>query len=84
MEYWQVVFVNGGPDIDFQVKGETEMDNQSGVGFRLGVGARLRFGPWMLSVAPAVKNYALLAFKGKRYRQRLVTGGAAVGFGYCF
>ncbi|MEC3878782.1 outer membrane beta-barrel protein [Parapedobacter sp. 10938] len=77
-------FIHGGPDIDFQVNGDANMDNQSGVGFTIAVGARHAFGPWGLSVAPQVKNYALLAFKGDRYQQRLITGGASVGISYRF
>ncbi len=77
-------FVHGGPDIDIQVNGDTGMDNQSGVGFTIAVGARHAFGPWVLSVAPAVKNYALLAFKDERYQRRLIIGGAAIGCGYRF
>ena len=77
-------FLHGGPDIDIQVNGETGIDDQSGVGFKLGVGAQHTFGPWILSVAPAIKNYALIAFNRERYHQRLFTGGASVGFAYRF
>lgn len=77
-------FIRGGPDIDVQLKDETGMDNQSGVGLTIAVGARHAFGPWVLSVAPEVKNYALLAFNGEGYRQRLIVSGASVGFAYRF
>lgn len=64
-------FLHGGPDVDIQVNGETGIDDQSGVGFTVGVGAQHTFGPWVLSVTPAVKNHTLIAFNRERYHQRV-------------
>ncbi len=77
-------FIHGGPDIDLQVKEENGMGVQSGIGFTGGIGAQHAFGPWTLSIAPTVKNYALIAFDGERYQRRLITGGASIGLAYRF
>lgn len=54
-------FVHGGPDIDFQLTEQADMDSQSGVGFSLGIGGRYRFGPWALSIPVVSHPHRMLA-----------------------
>ena len=77
-------FLHGGPSIDIQPEKWESVDNQDGIGLSAGIGGRYALGNWTLSILPSVKQYALIPFSNGKYRQRLMTAGAALSVGYEF
>lgn len=77
-------FIHGGPSIDIQPEKWERMDSQGGIGFSAGIGGHYTTEKWSFSLAPAVKQYALIPFGQEKYHQRLMTTGATVTVGYRF
>ena len=78
-------FVNGGLLLDFETSSSKIIDNQSGVGALLGVGAQYQLNNRLgLFINPYTKLHALIPFASETYHDRLWEWGVRVGVTYSF
>ena len=78
-------FVNGGLLLGFESSSSGIVDNQSGVGALLGVGAQYEFNNGFgLFINPYLKAHSLIHFSSDKYHQRLMEYGVRVGVTHSF
>lgn len=76
-------FINGGPNLDFGINNNTDWtDSQSGLGWRMGIGAKIEFRKVVFVINPYLKVHSLPAFNPERYQQHLMESGVSFGVGY--
>ncbi len=73
--------INGGPVLSLQL-GEKDFDNQSGVGYFVGIVAKYPFQRGLIYLAPYFKRHALIPFRKEPLQQRLTQLGVQLGIGY--
>lgn len=83
-EMLDYLFVHGGMLIDVEINRKTDQstDNQSGLGFGLGLGGRLPAGNFEFFVDPFINLRAVLPFEKDNHHQHLLEGGVKLGVGY--
>ncbi|MFP4472122.1 MAG: hypothetical protein ACLFPE_15675 [Bacteroidales bacterium] len=78
------LFIHGGPLIDVEINRKTgqSTDNQSGLGFGLGLGGRLPTGSFEFFIDPFINLRAILPFEKDNHHQHLLEAGVKLGVGY--
>ncbi len=76
-------FVEAGPMLDFQLSDGT-YDSQTGIGYGIGLGAKVPIKRFFAYVNPSFKRHAVIAFDKARYQQHLTEVGVQFGIGYQF
>jgi hypothetical protein len=75
-------FINGGATLGFDIAGNNSIDNQTGIGSVLGIGAKYDFRSGLsVYVNPYSKVYPLLPFTLDKY-QRTLENGIRIGIMY--
>jgi hypothetical protein len=84
--FWQYFFLNGGLILDLDITKDKYLDNQTGIGAILGVGAKYNFPktPIGLFVNPYLKHRPLIPFTKERYHLRTMESGFRIGVVYNF
>jgi hypothetical protein len=84
--FWQYFFLNGGLLLDFDITEDKRLDNQTGIGTILGVGAKYNFKkmPIGLFVNPYIKYRPLIPFTKENYHLRTMESGFRIGVVYNF
>jgi len=81
--FWNNLFVNGGPIIDFQTSNNSS-DSQSGIGYSLGIGGKYKFDKFLIFVNPNFKRHSVIQFKKESHHLKLTELGVQFGIGYKF
>ncbi|HYK75938.1 MAG TPA: hypothetical protein VEV16_03105 [Daejeonella sp.] len=84
LNFWQYFFLNGGLLLDFDITKDKYLNNQTGIGAILGVGAKYDFKkiPIGLFVNPHLKYRPLTPFTKERYHLRTAESGFRIGVVY--
>ena len=84
--FWQYFFLNGGLLLDFDVTKDKHLDNQTGTGALLGVGAKYNFKktPIGIFINPYIKYRPLIPFTQENYHLRTMENGLRIGVVYNF
>jgi|GEM_PF-5011726 hypothetical protein len=80
-------YINGGLLIDSEFgKQQHAIQNQSGIGFGAGLGARLNYRKVSFFINPSVESHAFIPFKKQKAstRQSIFNHGWRAGIGYTF
>lgn len=77
-------YVNGGMTFDFQSDDMISYDDQSGIGFSLGIGTKLYYKNLFFNLNPLLELHSAIPFQKENYHQRLLEGGILLGIGYEF
>jgi len=81
----KIFYAAAGPVLDFQLSERNNFSNQSGVGFLLGLGAKVKTEKLTFSVFPNYKRHNVIPFeKEGNYKQILQEIGVQFGVGYMF
>ncbi|SFB59545.1 outer membrane beta-barrel protein [Algoriphagus aquimarinus] len=81
----KIFYAAAGPVLDFQLSEGNNLSNQSGVGFLLGLGAKVKTEKLTFSVFPNYKRHNTIPFeKEGNYKQVLQELGVQLGVGYNF
>ena len=76
-------FANAGPVLHFDVSKNNSVDEQTGLGFLIGVGAKYDFNSgFSIFVNPYAKINTLLYFTLDKYHERTSTNGVRIGVTY--
>ncbi len=82
-DFFRFFFVNGGALLDIDASLNSPIDNQSGLGFIVGVGAKYKFRKGIsLFVNPYTKVHSVLAFGTYKYHERLWENGWRFGVSF--
>ncbi len=84
--FLKYLYANVGALIDFELNREEydSTDNQSGIGFGLGIGGKYAFNNLILFVNPFYQIHAVIPFNKENYQQHLNELGLKFGIGYNF
>ena len=85
-KFWKYLFLNGGLLLDFDISEDKRLDNQTGIGAILGVGAQYNFKktPIGLFVNPYLKHRPIIPFTKERHHLRTMEKGFRMGVIYNF
>ncbi len=84
--FLKYLFVNGGALIDFELNREeyASTDDQSGIGFGIGIGGKYDFDNLTVFINPFYRSHAIIPFEKENYNQHLNEIGLIFGIGYNF
>lgn len=85
--FWKYFFANGGLliDIDVTGNGDYNIDEQTGIGFIMGIGGQYNFKSGLsVYVNPYFKLHTLLPFMPEKYHDRVWESGIRLGVTYSF
>ncbi|PZX48873.1 outer membrane beta-barrel protein [Algoriphagus chordae] len=81
----KIFYVAAGPVLDFQLSEGNNFSDQSGLGFLVGMGAKLKTEKLVFSIFPNYKRHNTISFeKEGNYKQVLQELGVQFGVGYLF
>lgn len=81
----KIFYASAGPIIDFQLSEGNNFSDQSGVGYLVGLGAKLNTDKLSFSIFPNYKRHNVIPFeKESNYKQILQEIGVQLGVGYLF
>ncbi len=81
----KVFFVSGGPVVDFQLSEGNNFDDLSGLGYFVGMGAKMELGSFDLSLLPNYKRHGVVPFeKNEGAKYVLQELGMQFRVGYSF
>jgi hypothetical protein len=83
LNLWKYFFLQSGTTIDMDNSDESDLTNQSGLGFNLGLGVNydFEFGG-SLFVVPYFESHALIEFDQDKYPTRITEAGIRIGLMY--
>ena len=85
--FWKYCFANGGllVDIDITESGDYNIDEQTGIGFVMGLGGQYNFKSGLsVYVNPYFKLHTLLPIMPEQYHDRVLESGIRLGVTYSF
>ena len=83
--FLKYAFINGGALIDIEINKQNTIQNQSGIGFGLGLGGKYNFNKIDIFVNPFLQRHAFISLEEKNdNRLSLINPGVRVGIGYTF
>jgi len=84
--FWKFFFINAGPIIDLEMNAakNKSIDNQSGIGFGMGIGGQYTVNNFTVSINPFSKRHVVVPFKKQLRHQRLQEIGIGFELGYNF
>lgn len=81
----KIFYASAGPIVDFQLSEGNNFSDQSGVGYLVGLGAKLNTDKLSFSIFPNYKRHNVIPFeKEGNYKQILQEIGVQLGVGYLF
>ncbi|WP_286851887.1 hypothetical protein, partial [Sphingobacterium sp. UBA7253] len=85
VKFLKYLYANAGPMLHFQQNANSYVDKQHGIGFHIGLGAKVPLSQqFAVLLAPHYKMYSLIPFHSERNSDRARVLGIAVGLNYRF
>jgi len=85
VKFLKYLYANAGPLLHFQQNANSYVDKQHGIGFHIGLGAKVPLSQqFAVTLSPHYKMYSLIPFHSKRNYDRVQALGIAVGVNYKF
>jgi len=84
--FLKYLYLDGGPLIDKQTNytNNSTLNDQSGIGFELGIGGKYSFNKFTVFINPSLREHDVIAFAGKGSSFNLLEAGVKLGLGYNF
>ncbi|MDF2849722.1 MAG: hypothetical protein K0S31_407 [Sphingobacterium multivorum] len=83
VKFLKYLYANAGPMLHFQQNPNSHVDKQSGIGFHIGLGAKVPLSQqFAVTLSPHYKMYSLIPFHSERNSDRAQVLGIAVGVNY--
>ena len=85
IKFLKYLYANAGPMLHFQQNANSHVDKQNGIGFHIGLGAKVPLSQqFAVTLSPHYKMYSLIPFQSGRNYDRVQVLGIAVGLNYRF
>lgn len=85
IKFLKYLYANAGPMLHFQQNSNSHVDKQNGIGFHIGLGAKIPLSQqFAVTLSPHYKMYSLIPFQSGRNYDRVQVLGIAVGLNYRF
>ncbi len=85
IKFLKYLYANAGPMLHFQQNSNSHVDKQHGIGFHIGLGAKIPLSQkFAVTLSPHYKMYSLIPFQSGRNYDRVQVLGIAVGLNYRF
>lgn len=85
VKFLKYLYANAGPMLHFQQNANSYVDKQHGIGFHIGLGAKVPLSQqFAVTLSPHYKMYSLIPFHSERNSDRAQVLGIAVGLNYRF
>lgn len=85
VKFLKYLYANAGPMLHFQQNANSYLDKQHGIGFHIGLGAKVPLSQqFAVLLSPHYKMYSLIPFQSGRNYDRVQALGIAVGLNYRF
>lgn len=85
VKFLKYLYANAGPVLHFQQNANSYVDKQHGIGFHIGLGAKVPLSQqFAVTLSPHYKMYSLIPFHSERNSDRARVLGIAVGLNYTF
>ncbi|MCS4167659.1 porin family protein [Sphingobacterium sp. BIGb0116] len=85
VKFLKYLYANAGPMLHFQQNANSYVDKQHGIGFHVGLGAKVPLSQqFAVLLSPYYKMYSLIPFQSERNYDRLRVLGIAAGLNYRF
>ncbi|MGJ1226319.1 outer membrane beta-barrel protein [Sphingobacterium siyangense] len=83
VKFLKYLYANAGPVLHFQQNANSYVDKQHGIGFHIGLGAKVPLSQqFAVLLSPHYKMYSLIPFHSERNSDRAQVLGIAVGVNY--
>ena len=83
VKFLKYLYANAGPMLHFQQNANSYVDKQHGIGFHIGLGAKIPLSQqFALTLSPHYKMYSLIPFQSGRNYDRVQALGITVGVNY--
>ncbi|WP_367330257.1 outer membrane beta-barrel protein [Sphingobacterium multivorum] len=83
VKFLKYLYANAGPMLHFQQNSNSHVDKQNGIGFHIGLGAKVPLSQqFAVTLSPHYKMYSLIPFHYERNSDRAQVLGIAVGVNY--
>ena len=83
VKFFKYLYANAGPMLHFQQNANSHVDKQHGIGFHIGLGAKVPLSQqFAVTLSPHYKMYSLIPFHSERNSDRAQVLGIAVGVNY--
>ncbi len=83
VKFLKYLYANAGPMLHFQQNANSYVDKQHGIGFHIGLGAKVPLSQqFAVLLSPHYKMYSLIPFQSERNHDRVQSLGIAVGVNY--
>lgn len=83
INFWKYFYFNGGLLFSFDISKKHRIDNQTGIGYIVGLGAKYDFNNGIsVYINPYSKTHALIPFFLEKYHRRVWENGIRVGLTY--
>lgn len=85
VKFLKYLYAGAGPILHFQQNANSYVDKQNGIGFHIGLGAKIPLTQqFAVTLSPHYKMYSLIPFQSERNYDRVRVLGIAVGLNYRF
>jgi len=85
VKFLKYLYANAGPMLHFQQNANSYVDKQNGIGFHIGLGAKVPLSQqFAVLLSPHYKMYSLIPFQSERNYDRVRVLGIAAGLNYRF
>lgn len=83
VKFLKYLYANAGPMLHFQQNANSYVDKQHGIGFHIGLGAKIPLSQqFALTLSPHYKMYSLIPFHSERNSDRARVLGISIGVNY--
>lgn len=81
--FWNYFYFNAGALVDLDFSNSQYLDDQTGIGLKMGVGFHYRFKPGLgVYINPILTSHSLIPFSMDQYHERLFESGIRIGISY--
>ncbi len=85
VKFLKYLYANAGPLLHFQQNTNSYVDKQHGIGFHIGLGAKVPLSQqFAVTLSPHYKMYSLIPFQSERNYDRVQALGISIGLNYKF
>ncbi|WP_286753041.1 MULTISPECIES: outer membrane beta-barrel protein [Sphingobacterium] len=83
VKFLKYLYANAGPMLHFQQNSNSHVDKQNGIGFHIGLGAKVPLSQqFAVTLSPHYKMYSLIPFHSERNYDRVQALGISIGVNY--
>jgi len=85
VKFLKYLYANAGPMLHFQQNANSHVDKQNGIGFHIGLGAKIPLSQQIaVMLSPNYKMYSLIPFQSEKNYDRARALGIGIGVNYKF